>query len=130
MVVATPLGSSAYSMAAGGPLLGAATNAFVCTPLAMHGGSAPPVVVSDERAVILQAHPGYGGFEVQIDGFEIDTDADRFVVTSEPAYATLVGIGDGRGGFAGLRARGLVADSPRVLLADEQELLARARSRP
>ena len=41
LVVATALGSSAYSMAAGGPVLALGTAAYVCTPLAMHGGSAP-----------------------------------------------------------------------------------------
>src|SRR4051794_40541036 len=44
LIVATALGSTAYSMAAGGPILGARTAAFVCTPLAMHGGCAPPLV--------------------------------------------------------------------------------------
>jgi NAD+ kinase len=129
MVVATPLGSSAYSMAAGGPLLSPGVSAFVCTPLAMHGGSAPPVVVPDEQEVMLQADPGHSGFGVQIDGFEIDTEAQQFAVSSEPAYATLVAPGDGRGGLAGLRGRGLIADSPRVLLRDEHALRARAGSR-
>jgi NAD+ kinase len=41
LAVATPSGASAYSMAAGGPLLATNTLAFVCTPVAMHGGSAP-----------------------------------------------------------------------------------------
>jgi predicted transcriptional regulator len=40
LVVATPLGSSAYTMAVGGPVLAAGTEAFACTPIAMHGGSA------------------------------------------------------------------------------------------
>ena len=34
IAIATSLGSSAYSMAAGGPLVAAATNAFLCTVLA------------------------------------------------------------------------------------------------
>ena len=45
LIVATTTGSTAYSMAAGGPILLPGTAAFVCTPLAMHGGSAPPVIV-------------------------------------------------------------------------------------
>jgi len=63
IVVATPLGSSAYSMATGGSLLAAGTNGFVCTPLAMHGGCAPPLVVPDDRKVTLEIDPGHGGNE-------------------------------------------------------------------
>ena len=104
IVVATPLGSSAYSMAGGGPLLAAGTNAFVCTPLAMHGGSAPPLVVPDDREVTLEVHPGHGGFDLEIDGFRVDTEARRFSVSSQYAYATLVELDDSSRGL-GMAAR-------------------------
>ena len=122
IVVATPLGSSAYSMAAGGSLLAAGTNAFVCTPLAMHGGCAPPLVVPDDREVTLEVHPSHGGFEVEVDGFGVASNAHRFAVNTEPEYATLVGLGNGRSGLPGLRARGLICDSPRVLVRDSRAL--------
>lgn len=115
MVVATALGSSAYSMAAGGALLTFDTKAFICTPLEMHGGCAPPLVVPADRDLTLQVHPGHGGFRVEIDGFEFLTDAERFDVTCEKTYATLVGFGESHTGFPWLRQRGLIADSPRVL---------------
>lgn len=115
IVVATPLGSSAYSMAAGGPLLAAGAQAFVCTPLAMHGGCAPPVVVPDDREVTFQLHPGHGGFNVEIDGVELAAATQRFAVSSEPAYATLVALNESDGGVPRLRERGLINDSPRVL---------------
>jgi len=115
IVIATPLGSSAYSMAAGGPLLDAGVHAFVCTPLAMHGGSAPPLVVEDDREVSLEAHPGHGGFELAIDGFALESSCERFVVTLGPNYSTLVGLQDVQSALPGLRERGLIADSPRVL---------------
>jgi NAD+ kinase len=115
IVVATPLGSSAYSMAAGGSLLAVGTNAFVCTPLAMHGGCAPPLVVPDDLEVTLEIHPGHGGFELEIDGFVVETAAQRFSVSSAPAYATLVALGGSRSGLPRLRERGLISDSPRVV---------------
>ncbi len=115
IVVATALGSSAYSMAAGGPLLAAGTNAIVCTPLAMHGGCGPPLVVPNDVEVTLEIFPSHGGFEFEIDGFVVDTDAQRFSLNSEPAYATLVGLSGSRTGLPRLRERGLISDSPRVL---------------
>jgi NAD+ kinase len=114
IVVATPLGSSAYSMAGGGPLLAAGTNAFVCTPLAMHGGCAPPLVVRGDGEVRLEIHPGHGGFHLEIDGVRVDTAAQRFSVRSHDAYATLVVLDDSRSGLRWLRERGLISDSPRV----------------
>ena len=115
IVVATALGSSAYSMAAGGALLAAGTTAFVCTPLAMHGGCAPPLVVADDREVTIEVHPGHGGFNLDIDGFRVDSEAQRFAVSSEHAYATLVALDESRTGLPGLRERGLISDSPRVI---------------
>lgn len=115
VVVATPLGSSAYSMAAGGPLLAAAADAFVCTPLAMHGGCAPPLVVPGGGEVTLDIHPGHSGFYVDVDGFALETDARQFAVTREQQFATLVAFEDSRTGLPRLRERGLIADSPRVL---------------
>jgi NAD+ kinase len=122
IVVATPVGSSAYSMAAGGSLLAAGTNAFVCTPLAMHGGCAPPLVVSDDQEVTIEIHPGHGGFDLEVDGFGVETEAHRFSVSSERAYATLVVLTGSRSGLPWLRERGLISDSPRVVARQNQEL--------
>jgi NAD+ kinase len=127
VVVATPLGSSAYSMAAGGPVLSGGTDAFLCTPLAMHGGCAPPVVVPADREVVLDVDPGWGGFDIELDGHRMETSARRFALTMERDYATLVGLGEPDSGLRGLRARGLIADSPRVLARDAR---ARAAEEP
>ena len=120
VIVATPLGSSAYSMGSGGPLVVAGTEAFVVTPLVMHGGSAPPVVVRAGVDVTLEAHPGYGGFDVEVDGHEQEVDARRFVVRLVEARATLVSLGDPGLGLSALRRRGVITDSPRVLARDER----------
>ena len=126
IALATPLGSSAYSMAAGGPLLADGIDAFVCTPLAMHGGCAPPLVVGGAQAVTIDVHPGYSGFYMDVDGAPVDTAARRFEVTRQHAYATLVRLGDSPAGVSRLRARGLIRDSPRVI---RQRQLAAASAR-
>jgi NAD+ kinase len=118
IVVATAVGSSAYSMAAGGSLLAAGTDAFVCTPLAMHGGCAPPLVVPGDREVTLEIHPGHDGFDPEVDGFMIETGAHRFSVKIKRAYATLVAFDDSRSGLTWLRKRGLITDSPRVIATE------------
>ncbi len=120
LVVATALGSSAYSMAAGGPVLAARLPAMVCTPLAMHGGSAPPLVVPAESTVTVDVQPGFAGFDVEIDGRRHATTAQRFRLTLHPGKATLVSFGPAGHGLAALRRRRLIADSPRVLARDDR----------
>lgn len=115
VVVATALGSSAYSMAAGGALLAEHADAFICTPLAMHGGCGPPLVVGAGGQVTLEVHPGHSGFYVDVDGFPIETQAQQFEVTKTYPYARLVAMDDSRTSLPRLRARGLISDSPRVI---------------
>jgi NAD+ kinase len=120
LIVATALGSSAYSMAAGGPVLAAGTPAFVCTPLAMHGGSAPPLVVPADATATVVVQPGYAGFDVEIDGHDHDLQGPRFALTLHMDKLTLVTFGPAGRGLTGLRKRLLVIDSPRVLARDER----------
>jgi NAD+ kinase len=121
VIVATPLGSSAYSMAAGGPVLVEGSSAFVVTPLAIHGGSAPPLVVRAGSEVTIDARPGYGGFEVEVDGQAQAVDGTRFALTLAQGKATLVALSDPGLGLTALRRRGLITDSPRVLARDERD---------
>ena len=120
LIVATAAGSSAYSMAAGGPLLAGGTQAFVCTPLAAHGGSTPPLVVPAAAAVSIEVHPGFAGFDVEIDGRRMELPGTRFGVALHPDKVTLVEFGPPSHGLEGLRRRGLVTDSPRVLARDDR----------
>ena len=120
IVVASPLGSSAYSMAAGGPLLGLGTHAFVCTPVAMHGGSAPPLVVPASATVRVEVHPSFAGFDVEIDGHTYPLQGVDYRVSLHEDRVTLVSLGELGLGMPGLRRRGLIADSPRVLARDDR----------
>jgi NAD+ kinase len=51
MIVATPTGSTAYSLSAGGPVLMPTVNAFVITPVAPHSLTHRPLVVPDSSVV-------------------------------------------------------------------------------
>jgi NAD+ kinase len=120
LVIATPLGSSAYSMAAGGPVLAGGTWAFVCTPLAMHGGSAPPLVVPGDAAVTVDVFPSYAGFDFEIDGHRHPLEALRLQVALHADRSTLVMLAAGGHGLEALRRRRLITDSPRVLARDDR----------
>jgi NAD+ kinase len=51
MIVATPTGSTAYSLSAGGPVMMPTVNAFVITPVAPHSLTHRPLVVPDSAVV-------------------------------------------------------------------------------
>jgi len=53
MIVATPTGSTAYSLSAGGPVLMPTVNAFVITPVAPHSLTHRPLVVPDSAVIEL-----------------------------------------------------------------------------
>jgi len=115
VIVASPLGSSAYSMAAGGPVLVSGTPAVVCTPLAMHGGSAPPLVVPATSSLRIEVHPSFAGFDIEIDGHVQELQSLDYRLSLEEEKLTLVSFGDLGLGLTALRERRLIADSPRVL---------------
>ena len=118
VIVATPQGSSAYSMAAGGPILVAGTPAYVCTPMAMHGGSAPPLVVPGEATMTVDVEPGYAGFDIEIDGRPRAWEARSYRLALHAERLRLVTFADPGRGLTGLRKRGIVTDSPRILARD------------
>jgi NAD+ kinase len=118
LIVATPVGSSAYSMAAGGPILAADTPAYLCTPLAMHGGNAPPLVFGADAKLAIRVSGGYAGFDVEIDGRSRTDGATEFRFALAPGRLSLVTLEPVGRGLAGLRRRGLITDSPRIRMRE------------
>jgi NAD+ kinase len=118
LVAATPVGSSAYTLAAGGPILAERSDGVVLTPLAPHGGCCPPLVVGPSSTVEIVVQPGWGGARLEFDGQVSGPPPARLRAAREEAYATLVGLGDAEPLLAGLRRRKLLIDSPRVLARD------------
>ena len=121
VVIATPLGSSAYTMAAGGPILAAGTEAIVVTPVAAHGGTAPPLVVGATRSVRVKVEGGHGGARIELDGQIVDFEPHLIQTSWCPDYATLVRFDGAEADLAGLRRRRIIADSPRVQARDARE---------
>lgn len=56
MIVATPTGSTAYSLSAGGPVLMPIVKAFVITPVAPHSLTHRPLVVPDSVEIEILLH--------------------------------------------------------------------------
>ena len=118
LVVATPVGSSAYTTAAGGPILAHGAQGMVITPLALHGGVVPPLVVGPDSSLGIAVEPGYGGSRLELDGREVAPTPAKVTVSLRRDYATLVTLADEEPLLTGLRRRGLIVDSARVFIRD------------
>lgn len=70
IIIATPNGSTAYSLAAGGPILSPGLDAIVITPICPHTISNRPIVLTADRKIEIQYSSDYAPIEVRADGLE------------------------------------------------------------
>lgn len=68
LIIATPTGSTAYSLSAGGPIIYPQADVFVLTAVAPHSLNVRPVVIADNKAIELSVESRSGSFLVAVDG--------------------------------------------------------------
>jgi NAD+ kinase len=118
-VVSTPIGSSAYSLSAGGPLIAVETSAFLFTPLPTHGGACPPLVVAAGSHLEVTTTAGHDAARLEVDGQIVGPPIGVLTISLRPAVATIVSFDDQEPFLAGLRRRRIIIDSPRILAEDD-----------
>lgn len=96
LIVSTPTGSTAYNLSAGGPILAAAMEAMVITPICPHSLSFRPIVIDADSQVEVCCTGGNEGTTVSIDGqvsrtlsvddvVRIAREASSFLVVNNPS---------------------------------------------
>lgn len=80
LVVATPTGSTAYSLSAGGPIVSPECNVLTVTPICPHALTNRPVVVAATETIELRLARGSGAGTVQADGMDIADVGSQSVV--------------------------------------------------
>ncbi|MCB9032392.1 MAG: NAD kinase [Chitinophagales bacterium] len=73
LIVATPTGSTAYSLSCGGPILFPSVNTFVITPVAPHNLNARPLIIPDNNIL----------------SFEVEGRANSFLCSIDSRFQTL-----------------------------------------
>ncbi len=68
VVIATPNGSTAYSLAAGGPILSPSLDAIVITPICPHTISNRPIVITADHSIEIEYLSPYEPVDVRADG--------------------------------------------------------------
>jgi NAD+ kinase len=68
LVIATPTGSTAYSLSVGGPIIVPQSNSIVITPVAPHSLNVRPIVIRDDWEVALHVESRSHNFLIAVDG--------------------------------------------------------------
>ncbi|MFR0357206.1 NAD(+)/NADH kinase [Streptomyces sediminimaris] len=113
VVIATPTGSTAYSFAAGGPVLSPRMRAVIFTPVAPHMAFNRTVVANADEPVTLRVLPHSGRAAVSVDGQPrgVLDPGDWIEVTAAPEPLRLVRLNPAD--FYGrLRERMRLTDAP------------------
>jgi NAD+ kinase len=92
LIVATPTGSTAYSLAAGGPIVTPGLGAFVATPLCPHTLSARPIIFPSNLELKVIASSGSARVKVTADG-QVEEEmgpSAEILVSAAPEQVSLV----------------------------------------
>lgn len=93
LVIATPTGSTAYSLSAGGPIVAPDMDLFVLSPICPHNLSARPMVLPTDRVITLSTK---GRAVVTVDGRNLGSldEGDSVEVRRSP-YITRLAVSPG-----------------------------------
>ncbi len=104
LIVATPTGSTAYSLSAGGPVVDPILGAMILTPLNPHTMSIRPLVVDANETVAVRVLSAPSGLMVTVDGQEgVALDLTDTVHVSRDSRVTKLLVADDYDFFALLR---------------------------
>ena len=90
LIVATPTGSTGYSLSVGGPILMPESADFVISPVAPHTLNVRPLVVPDSQEIKLLVDSRTGNYLVALDGRSYIMPCDKEIKLSRAPFRTLV----------------------------------------
>lgn len=91
LVIATPTGSTAYSLSVGGPIMVPRTGIFAITPVAPHSLNVRPIVVRDDWEITLEVSSRSHNFLIAIDGrSETCSENTRITIRRAPFTTRVV----------------------------------------
>lgn len=91
LIIATPTGSTGYSLSCGGPILTPSVNSLVITPIAPHNLNARPLVITDDTEIAMKISGREEEFLVSLDSriTSVNNQTTLYVKKS-PFYINLI----------------------------------------
>ncbi len=86
LIIATPTGSTAYSLSVGGPILTPDSENFVITPLAPHNLTIRPLVVPDNYEIKLKVEGRGTHFLASLDSRSIAVDLSTIITIKKASF--------------------------------------------
>ncbi|NVJ85481.1 MAG: NAD kinase [Algoriphagus sp.] len=91
LIVATPTGSTGYSLSCGGPLISPTAKNFVITPVSPHNLNVRPIIVSDDSEISFEIEGRAERFLISLDSRSTSVSSEmKFKIKKEKFFAKLV----------------------------------------
>ncbi len=95
LIVATPTGSTGYSLSCGGPLVNPQSECFVLTAVSPHNLGTRPIVIDDDSEITLTIEGRSKKYMVSLDSrFETVDDSVKLKISKEKFKVKLVQLGN------------------------------------
>lgn len=95
LIIATPTGSTGYSLSCGGPIIVPQSENFVITPIAPHNLNVRPIVVSDKYVISLEVEGRSQYFLASLDSRSVTIDSSiQLAARKEDFMAKIVRLHD------------------------------------
>ena len=86
LIVATPTGSTGYSLSCGGPVIDPSTNSLVITPIAPHNLNARPLVIPDNCVITLKVSGREENYLVSLDSRIATLDNETIITIRKSPF--------------------------------------------
>jgi len=89
LIIATPTGSTGYSLSTGGPIVAPMTKAITLSPISPHSLTVKPIVLSSEQVIKLRAFSPHKDIQVSCDGQRVYKFAPPFEIVIKKSDRSL-----------------------------------------
>ncbi|MCD4678816.1 MAG: NAD kinase [Bacteroidales bacterium] len=91
LIVATPTGSTGYSLSCGGPIISPGSGNFIINPIAIHNLSVRPIVIPDNSVIKIRAEGRDDSFFVSLDSRSAIIDSStELIIVKEKFHINLI----------------------------------------
>ena len=114
LIIATPTGSTAYSLSAGGPIVYPQSDVFVLTAVAPHSLGVRPIVIADDKTIELSIESRSGSFLVAVDGISQSYPEHTTITLRKASHTIRVVKQEGNTFFHTLQKKMMWGSDPRM----------------
>jgi len=89
VIIATPIGSTGYSLSTGGPVVSPSAGAITLSPISPHSLTMRPLVLSSEQEIVIKADSPHNEIQISCDGqrvYHIPPPLEIKIVKSEKPF--------------------------------------------